>query len=79
MTGRDLIIYILTNKLEDKLVFDNGKFIGFITEGEAAERLNVGITTIRTWINLGQLDCIVVGGLVYIPADFRSPFDNIRD
>lgn len=79
MTGRDLIIYILTNKLEDKLVFDNGKFIGFITEGEAAEKLNVGIATIRAWINQGQLDCIVVGGLVYIPADFRSPFTNICD
>lgn len=79
MTGRDLIIYILTNKLEDKLVFDNGRFIGFISEREAAEKMNVGIATIRAWINQGQLDCIVVGGLVYIPADFRSPFENIRD
>lgn len=79
MTGRDLIIYILVNKLEDELVFDNGKFIGFITEGEAAERMHVGIATIRTWINQGMLDCIVVGGLVYIPADFRSPLKSIHD
>lgn len=79
MTGRDLIIYILTNRLEDKQVFDNGKFIGFISEREAAEKMNVGIATIRAWINQGQLDCIVVGGSVYIPADFRSPFENIRD
>lgn len=79
MTGRDLIMYILVNKLEDELVFDNGKFVGFITEGEAAERMHVGIATIRAWINQGMLDCIVVGGLVYIPADFRSPLKNIYD
>lgn len=79
MTGRDLIIYILTNKLEDRPIFDSGIFTNFLTEGEAANKMNVGIATVRTWINQGRLDCVVIGGLVYIPADFKSPLDNIRD
>ena len=41
MTGRDLIIYILENGLEDEPVFKDGKFIGFITTGEAAVQCNV--------------------------------------
>ena len=73
MTGRDLIIYILENNLEDKLVFDDGKFIGFITVGEAAAKMNVGDATIYALINLGVFDCIAVGGKVFIPADFNPP------
>lgn len=46
MTGRDLIIYILENSLEDEPVFKDGKFIGFITDAEAAVRLKTGISTL---------------------------------
>lgn len=46
MTGRDLIIYILANGLEDEEVFQDGKFIGFVTAGEAAAKLGVGVATI---------------------------------
>lgn len=77
MTGRDLIIYILSNNLEDEPVFTDGKFIGFITIGEAAEMLNVGVATIHAWIDLGWLPGIRVGNLIYIPANFVSPLDNI--
>lgn len=35
MTGRDLILYILMNNLEDEPVFEEGKFIGFVTDVEA--------------------------------------------
>jgi hypothetical protein len=77
MTGRELIIYILSNGLEDKPVYDGGRFIGYISEGEVAESLNVGVATIRAWINQGLMDCIVVGGMVYIPANFKSPLSNI--
>ena len=37
MTGRDLIVYIMLNKLEDEQVFKDGKLLGFLTEAEAAE------------------------------------------
>ena len=67
MTGRDLILYILSNGLEDKPVFDNDTFIGFETEGAFAERMGVGVATVRAWINMGVLDCICVGNKVYFP------------
>lgn len=60
MTGRDLILYILSNKLEDELVFKNGKFIGFITVPEAAEKMNVGINTIYAWIAQNRLNHILI-------------------
>ena len=73
MTGRDLIIYILKNSLEDEPIFKNGRFIGFLTIGEVAEKEEVGIATIHTWINQKKLPYISVKGVIYIPADFKSP------
>lgn len=69
MTGRDLIIYIMQNHLEDEPVFKDGKFIGFMTDAEAAEKLGVGKATIWTLISLGQLTGIMVGGKIYVPVD----------
>lgn len=71
MTGKDLIIYILTNNLENELVFDNGRFIGFITVGEAAAKMNVGIATIHAWIIQGCIDSVQIGSEVLIPANFE--------
>ncbi len=81
MTGRDLIIYILANKLEDEFVFKDGKFIGFITVDEAAIKSGVGDATIYAWITQGLLNCVVVGGTIYIPADFTAPqiFNNRKE
>ena len=73
MTGRDLIVYILTNNLENEQVFKDGKFIGYMTVDEAATKMNVGSATICAWIAQGWLNCIVVGGVVYIPANFETP------
>lgn len=69
MIGRDLIIYILENKLEDERVFENGTFLGFITPNEAASKMGVGVATIFTWIFLGQLEHVRIGDLYLIPAD----------
>ena len=76
MTGRDLIIYILANNLEDEFVFKDGKFLGFITVLVAAEKMNVGISTVYAWIAQGMLDCIVVHGMIYIPANFKIANDR---
>ena len=38
MTGRDLIIYILENGLEDKEVFDGDRMLGFETLHDLAEK-----------------------------------------
>lgn len=68
MTGRDLIIYILANNLENAPVFKDGKFIGFLTVDEAAERMHVGNATIRALVELGKLDAARPVSDMYIPV-----------
>lgn len=77
MTGRDLILYILSNNLEDKPVFDDGKFIGFVTVDDVAVREQVGLATVHTWVHQGRLDSVAVREGIYIPANFKSPIDCI--
>jgi predicted transcriptional regulator len=69
MTGRELIVYILENGLEDEPVFENGKFIGFITAEQAAVKKHVGVATIEAWIDLRIVDGIDVKAGTYIPAN----------
>lgn len=71
MTGRDLILYILSNNLENEPVFKDGKFIGFITAGEAAERMNVGVATIYVWFSQKRMDGVLINDRLFIPADFK--------
>lgn len=73
MTGRDLIIYILANGLENEPVFKDGKIIGYITEEEAAVQMEVGIETIRVWINFNLIEAIQIGNTNFIRADFTPP------
>lgn len=79
MTGRELIVYILANGLEDEPVFENGKFIGFNTIGEVAKKTDVGMATVHAWINQGRLNSVVVREGIYIPANFKSPLDRASD
>lgn len=68
MTGRDFIIYILQNGLEDKPVFENGTLVGFMTEQQFAEKMNVGIATVEVWIDLGFLSNVIrIGDTTLIP------------
>ena len=60
MTGRELIIYILLNGLE------NEKIDGIMNENEAAEKINVGVSTIRTSFKLGIINGLQIGENVYI-------------
>ena len=76
MTGRDLILYILANGLEDEPVFENGRFIGFMTAEEAAIKMNVGVMTVRIWVGLGKLKGLMIGETLYIPADAKSPMES---
>lgn len=71
MSGRDFIIYILENHLEDELLFENGKFIGFITVEEAAVKFNVGVETIKVYASLGYLKAVIVDNALYIPANAK--------
>ena len=73
MTGRDLIIYILKNSLEDEQVFDFGVLLGFITPEDAAKKFEVGLATINAWVEMGLLRSIKIGESIFIPADEKSP------
>lgn len=69
MTGRELIVYILKNHLEDEPVFQNGTFIGYVTDVKFAEMLGVGVATVRAWIMMGRIkDAIMIGDTMFIPT-----------
>lgn len=76
MTGRDLIIYILSNGLEDEPVFKDEKFIGFMTASEAAAKMNVGLPTICVWVAQKRLEGVRIGDTIYIPANSKSPIEK---
>ena len=69
MTGRDLIIYILENHLEDEELFKDGKLPGLMTYEEAAVKFAVGKETIIAWVKLGYLKAVTIYGNHYIPEN----------
>lgn len=73
MTGRDLILYILQNGLENEPVFEDGKFLGFMSVMEAAIKFDVGVATINVWYHSGMLPGIRIGDSIYIPANAERP------
>ena len=80
MNGRDLIIYIMENKLEDQEVFQNGKLLGFMTPTEAAVKYSVGVETVKVWCEFDVLKHIKLGDQFYIPANQPKPdiFDGME-
>lgn len=73
MTGRDLIIYILSNGLENEPVFKNGRFIGFLTPTDVAKMNDVGVATVHAWMHQQRLESVVVNEGIYIPATCKTP------
>lgn len=73
MTGRDLIIYILNNGLEDELLFKDGKLLGFMTIKETADKFNIGEATVRVWISMNMIKTVSIGEYTFIPGDIEDP------
>lgn len=71
MTGRELIIYILKNHLEDQEVFKDGTILGLLSVGQAAEKFNVGEETVKCWFAIGEIDGIAIGKEIYIFSDAK--------
>lgn len=69
MTGRDLIIYILENHLEDEELFKDGKLPGLMTYEEAAVKFDVGVETIKAWVKNRYLKAVTIYGNHYIPEN----------
>ena len=68
MTGRDLIVYILTNRLEDQPIMHNGRILGFMTVEEVAAQLGVGKATVYAMVSMNKIDYICIGETVLFPA-----------
>ena len=76
MTGRELIMYILENHLEDEPVFQNGTFVGYMSDKKFAEMCGFGTATIHAWIAMGYIvDTVTIGDQLYIPV--ASKLNNL--
>lgn len=73
MTGRDLIIYILQNNLEDEQVFNSHGFLDFMTVEETAAKFDVGSETIKLWYAMKFISGIELGGSLFFPRDVKDP------
>ena len=69
MTGRELIIYILENGLEDEQVIKDGNIIGHMTDSDMAAHLGYGLATVRAYIEIGALKATKLGDSYYIPLN----------
>jgi len=73
MTGKELILYILQNNLEDAVVLDGCFFVGFMTEEEVAVKFNVGLATVRAWYQCRMLEGTKIGDSLYFRKDVADP------
>ena len=73
MTGRELMMYILENHLEDEIIIQDGVFVGFMTEEEAAVKFNVGVATVKAWYTCGYVKGTKIGDRLYFLRNMRDP------
>ena len=78
MTGKELILYILQNNLENVVVLQDGFFVGFMTEGDAAVKFGVGVETIRAWYYCDMLKGTQIGDSLYFLKDVADPRSMLR-
>ena len=69
MTGKELILYILENNLENEEIFKDGKLLGFMTVEEVAIKYGYGIESTKLWAKLNGAKVIKVGDETYILGD----------
>lgn len=79
MTGRELIVYILSNGLENEPIYENGKLLGFMTPEEAAVKFGVGVATIYILVELKMLDGVRIGDELYIPVHAKYPNEGSKE
>lgn len=73
MTGRELMLYILENNLENEVVVKDGVFIGFMTEEEAAVKFNTGVSTIKAWYACGMAKGTKIEDRLYFLRNMSDP------
>ena len=73
MTGKELIIYILQNDLENETVIKDGIFVWLMNEEEAAAKFGVGISTIKAWHACGMLSGTKINDHLYFLRNISDP------
>lgn len=73
MTGKELILYILQNNLEDTVVLNGAIFVGFMTVEEAAVKFNVGTATVKAWYDCRMIEGTKIGDTLYFRKDASDP------
>ena len=79
MTGKELIMYILQNNLENEQVIGNDNIIGFMSVEETAAKFSVGYFTVLTWYAKGMLKGITINGVPFFPKDIDDPRKAMSD
>ena len=73
MTGRELIVFIMQNKLEDETLIE------LMSETEAAAKFDVGVSTIRVWYNYGYITGgLAIGDTLYLLKDTPDPRKEVK-
>lgn len=78
MTGKELILYILQNNLENEVVVKDGVFIWLMTEEEAAVKFGVGLAQIRAWYVCGMLNGTKIGDHLYFLRNTSDPREESK-
>lgn len=73
MTGRELIVYIMQNNLENETVIKDGIFVWLMNEEEAAVKFNTGVETVRAWYICGMLKGTQIGEHLYFLRNVSDP------
>lgn len=75
MTGRELILYILENHLEDEVLITKDRISSllFMTDKEAAVKFGVGLETVLMWHKLGMLEGTTAGKTLLILGNSKDP------
>lgn len=68
MTGKQLIIYILNNNLENEEVLGE-----LMTEEEAAVKFGIGLAAVKLWDKYGLLKGIHIGNSVFFLKNTPDP------
>lgn len=76
MTGRELIIYILENNLEDENIVKDGIFMGLITVQKAAVKFDTGEATIRAWYDCGILNGVKINNEIFIFSNSKLKIEG---
>jgi hypothetical protein len=72
MTGRELIMYILSNNLEDEPIFKDGVFVGYKSVWDAAVEMDVGYSTMMAMILTDRIEYVNINGQYFVPCNFNK-------